>query len=176
VPTSLKDFEKTVPAMVYAPSRMIWGQLVYPETVRPQVWLKHTVAPEFLHFTEAQMVVFGGQKPVRSAHPEIYFPVKRALAFHLLPPAEYTPDYDEHEPNRAMTEVEVSTDIFLFKGLCRLATIAEFSFSIQGFREIFRPFYAVSVSHPTAPEMQPMLVPYVLIRTEEVVYLTGKAD
>lgn len=170
----LKPFEKSTPAMVYAPHRVMWGNLVHPETVRPQVWLKHTVAPEFLHFVEAQMIAFGGREPIRSAHDEIHFPVSRALAFHLLPPAEYEPDYDEHEPNRAMADVVVSCDIFLFEGLCRIATIAEFSASIQGFRETFRPFYAVSVSHPTAPWMQPMLVPYVLIRTGEVVYLSSK--
>jgi hypothetical protein len=160
--------------MAYAPSRVIWGQLIHPETVRPQVWLKHTVAPEFLHFIDAQMIVFGRREPVRSTHASVHFPARRVLAFHLLPPAEYTPDYDENEPNRAMANVVVSCDIFLFAGLCRIATIADFSASIQGFRELFRPFYAVSVSHPTAPEMQPMLVPYVLIRTEEVVYLSDK--
>jgi hypothetical protein len=174
MPDTLKPTERTTPAMVYAAARLIWGQLVHPETVRPQVWLKHTIAPEFLHFHDAQVIVFGGREPVRSAHISAHVPVSRVLAFHLLPPAEYEPDYDEFEPNRAMADVVVSCDIFRFEGLCRIATIAEFSSSIQGFRETFRPFYAVSVSHPTAPMMQPLLVPYVLIRAEEVVYLTNR--
>ena len=173
MPAAVKANEKTVPAMVYARSRLIWGQLVHPETVRPQMWLKHTLAPEFMHLVDAQVIVFGGREPVRAAYPSVHMPVSRILAFHLLPPAEYEPDYDEFEPNRVMADVVVSCDIFRFDGLCRIATIADFSSSIQGFREIFRPFYAVSVSHPTTPSMQPLLVPYVLIRTEEVVYLTN---
>lgn len=167
----LKPHEHMTPAMAYLGSRLIWGQLVHPATVKPQVWLKHTIAPEFLHFHDATMVVFGGPEPVSSSHSSIHVSVDRILAFHLLPPADYEPDYDKLEPNRAMVDVVVSCDIFRFDGLCRIATVADFSASIEGFRETFRPFYAVSVSHPTAPHMEPMVVPYVLIRADEIVYL-----
>ncbi len=167
----LKDSERTVGAMVYSPMRMIWGNLVHPEPIQPQVWLKHTAAPEFLHFIDAQIVVFGGRKPARASMTEIHIPLSEVLAFHLLPAEESVPDYDPTEPNRAMKEVVVSCSIFRFEGLVRVATIADFGASIEGFRDLYRPFYAVSVSHPTAVEFEPMVVPYVLIRTDHIVYM-----
>jgi hypothetical protein len=171
MPYELKEFERTTPAMVYLSGRMAWGELVHPEAINPQIWLKNTMAPEFLHLSQAQMIVFGADEPARAAYQDLYVPLGQVLAFHLLPPFDYVPDYDEHEPNRAMVDVHVSCDIFRFEGLCRIATIAEFSQSIAGFRQPFRPFYAVSITHPTTPSMEPLVVPYVLVRTENVTYM-----
>jgi hypothetical protein len=90
----IKDNETTLPAMIYADQRIIWGKLVAPEAVRAQTWLKMSLLPDYFTLLEARMLVFAGDKPILFELDEIHVPIPSVLAYHLLPPFDYEPDYN----------------------------------------------------------------------------------
>lgn len=168
---TLKESERTVPVIMYTPMRMTWGKLVYPEIVRPQIWLKMPLAPEYFRILDSNTLLFGGRQPIRMSAPEALIPISQILAYHVQPPFEVELDYDPDEPNRAMKQLAVSVDIFRFEGKIRISTAAEFAASIQGIQNTFRSFYDVTVRHPTAPEIKPLSVPMALIRADHMLYM-----
>jgi len=152
---------------------MTWGKIIHPEAIRPQIWLKASVFPDYFTLLEAESLLFGGGKPVRVATPEIHIPTARILGYHMLPPTEFVPDYDESEPNREMRQVTLDADIFRFEGVIRIASFAGLKGSIQSFKEPYRPVYAALVSCPIAPEIKPLSIPYALVRTDEILYTSA---
>ncbi len=171
---TLKESERTASAMIYSPMRLCWGKLVHPMGIRPQTWLKMTLVPEYFIVLDANMLIFGGQQPARLSTTETYLPVAQIIAFHLVPPFEFEPDYDPDTPNREMKSLTINADIFRFDGNCRVSTIAEFAFSIQGGGKSFRSLYDVKISHPTAPSIKPIQVPHALVRMDHISYLLNE--
>ena len=171
MPYELKDTERIFPVMIYTPNHFYWGKLVHPMGIRPQNWLKMAMVPEFFLLMDANMLIFGGQQPVRLSYTEIYIPVSQILAFHLVPPFDFEPDFDPDERNREMKPVSIISDIYRFDGKVRVSSIAEFAFSIQGGGQSYFSLYDVTASHPTTPGLKPMKVPYALIRSGTLTYL-----
>lgn len=171
MPYELKESERTVQAMIYTPFRLCWGNLVHPMGVRPQNWLKMTMVPDHFVLLEANILLFGGQQPVRLPAPEMHLPVNQILAFHLIPPYDFELDYDPQEPNRQMKPVSVNVDVFRFDGNFRISSIADFSFSIRGGGKSYRSLYDVTISHPLTPGIKALQVPHALIRSDVSTYM-----
>ncbi len=169
---TLDENEKITPCMVYLPMRLIWGNLISKKGIRVETWLKMTLLPDYLTFLDAQMLIFGGPKPVRQSYAEIYAPLSEILAYHLLPPAlqHIEMDYDPNEPNRKMEPTTVYTSVFRFDGYKRISTLGDFSTAIATSKEVFTPLYDVTVSHPIASTMKPLSVPYLLLRHANATY------
>ncbi len=171
MPYIIKETETTVPAMAYTNMRLIWGKLVAPKVVRVPTWLKMTMVPELMTFVEAEMLVFGGGQPARLSAPEIHIPSAQILAFHVLPPTQFEPDYDPNEPNRTMKPVSALCNIYRFDGKRRLSTLGDFVSVVQASKETYAGLYDVTISHPTVPGLKAITVPFVMLRADATAYI-----
>ncbi len=171
---TLQEHEKFTPTMIYTPTSIIWGNLLSPKTIRAEFWLKTTILPDYFSVHNGKMMIFSGAQPMRMAFGEIHIPVLNIAGIHVLPPLKPEIDYDTNEPNRAMAPVTALMGLYRFDGLWRISSLADLSTSLKTGKEKFTPLYEVTVSHPTAPSMKPMQIPYVLLRRELVIFTSQK--
>lgn len=170
---TLDESEKTTLCMAYLPMKLVWGDLLSKKGIRVATWLKMQLVPDYFTFYNAQVLIFGGAKPIRLAFPELHIPTSGTLAYHLLPPAtsEFEIDYDLDEPNRKMEPVAVLVNIFRFDGWRRISSLGNFAASLAVGKETFVPLYDVTISHPTVPSMKSIQVPYTLFRQDAGLYM-----
>ena len=167
----LKPTDRLVPAMAYTDMCLIWGKIIAPEAVRVPTWLKVSLVPSHFSFVEVNMLTFGGSQPIRSTFPEMHLPTDSILAFHVLPPTEVEPDYDPEQKNMEMRKVTALANIYRFDGFRRISILGDTVAAIQSLSQTFSPLYDVTVSHPLAPAIKDLTVPYVLLRSAETKYV-----
>ncbi len=160
--------EKTSTVMLYSNSAFVRGDVVTKENVRVSIWLRTQGVPNYLHLLKAQTLLFGGTPPKSIAYNELFFPTSQIIAFHLAPPLADPLDYDPNEANRTMADVNLGLGTFLLKGKLRISTHTDFATSIEVGRANWLSIYDADIANPFLPQMQPIHVPMMLVRPEQV--------
>jgi hypothetical protein len=161
------DVDKTTPVMAYTNNMLVRGEVVTKENVRVSIWLRTDGAPRYLLIHKAQIVLLGGATPKMMSYPQLYVPVDRCLAFHMLPPAEEALDYDPNEKNRVNMPLELMVGSFLFKCKLRMSTQADLFSTLDVSKAPWMSVYDLSVSNPYLPQLS-LSVPMALIRPNDV--------
>ncbi|MCC7118134.1 MAG: hypothetical protein IT310_06375 [Anaerolineales bacterium] len=159
--------EKSTTVMVYTQTMLVRGEIVLKENVRVSIWLRTQGAPTFIHLLKPQVVVLGGSPPKTYAYEEIYVPTEQVLAFHLVPPAAESLDYDETEGNRKMQGVNLLLGSFVLKGKMRVSAAAEFSSSLEVMKASWVSVYDAEITNPYLAQFS-VSVPMLLVSPNKV--------
>lgn len=156
--------DKTVPVMIYTHQRIIWGNLVSRKTIRVTTWLKTEMAPNFLSILDAQIMLFGAGDAVgKMKFPILHVQKGQIIAYHILPPADESPYYDENIPNRRMEPVTIIAGIFRFDGFLRLAEQTDLYSYLTVHKEDFLSVYDLTMTCPLIPSLEGIRVPFGMI-------------
>ena len=170
----LRPDEKTTPVMLYTQDTLVRGDAVSKQNVlRVSIWLRTDGAPKYMHVLKPQVIVFGGTPVKPLSFAEIYFPTSQLIAFHILPPAEETLDYDPNEANRVMQDVKVLVGTFVVKGQVRISAQTELATSLEVARISWMSIYDAEIVNPYLPQMPPVKVPMMLANPEKVAFGVG---
>jgi hypothetical protein len=168
---NLASDEKNIPTMFYTSQKLIWGQLIAKELIRVCTWLQTPMAPNYLDIAEAQVLLFGaGQNIKNLRYPLLHVGKQQILAYHILPPADESPYFDENEPNRSMEAVTIMTGIFRFDGFLRMAQQSDLKTYLSVQKGDFIPVHKLSVSCPLLPSLKEIHVPFALINQNAAVF------
>lgn len=160
----LRPDERTTPVMLYSQESVVRGEVVVKDSVhRVNIWLRTDGVPRYLHLLKPQVLIFGGSPVKALTYSEVYYPTSQVIAFHTLPPAEETLDYEASEANRMMQELDVIVGTFVMKGKIRISTQTEVGVSLELARVSWLSLYDVSISNPYLPQMTTIQVPMVLV-------------
>jgi hypothetical protein len=167
---TLASDEKTTLAMVYTHDTLIRGEVVTKESARVSVWLRTQGVPNFIHLLKPNIMLFGGYPPKPFSYSEIFIPTNSAIGFHLAPPAVDPLDYDPEEKNRAMEPVAIQMGTFLVKARIRIAAATPLGVTLEVVHSGWVSIYDAEITNPYLPQMQPMLVPMMLINASKVTF------
>ena len=165
---TLSPDEKSTTVMVYTQNTLARGEVVTMQGVRVSTWLRTQGVPEYLHLFKPTVLHFGSGVIKTLDYSEIYVPVSMVIAFHLAPPATDPLDYAEDETNRVMVPITGLPGTFQFNGYLRISSVAGLSTSIELAHSDWLSIYNVEVTNHSMPQMQPILVPLVLISPKHV--------
>ncbi len=160
--------EKTSLIMVYTANMIVRGEVVSSDNVRVNTWLRTQGAPEYLHITRAQIMLFGGGAPKPLNHSEFFLPVTTVIGFHVLPPVPNEIDYATDEKNRVMVPVTAFAGPCLLKGNIRISSMSTFRTSIELAHSTWTSLYDAEVSTPFVPQMQIPAITVALVRSSQV--------
>ena len=164
---TLASDEKTSTVMFYTQNAFVRGDLVTKGNVRVSIWLRTQGVPNYIHLLKSQILLFGGTPPKSVTYDELFFPAAQIIAFHLAPPLADPLDYDQHEANRTFVEVSMLLGTFTMKGKHRISTQADFATSIEVGHSAWMSIYEVDITNPFLPQMAPIHVPMMLVRSEQ---------
>lgn len=166
---TLKENEKTTPAMFYTPDVLFHGEVVTAEMVRINIWLRSDSAPKYIHLLNAQMVSLNGNGQ-SMRYNEVFIPVAEIVAYHVAPNVEIKLDYMENEPNRRMAPIRVvSTSMLTITGETRISTQTEFGTTLEVGRTSWLSLYNNIISTPNMPKMR-VEAPMLLLRPESFAF------
>jgi len=160
--------EKLSLVMAYTQNGLVRGQAVTKESVRVSTWLRTDGAPEYIRLIQPQLLILAGGQVKTSSCGELLVPASQVLGFHLMPPAQDPPDYDESERNRAWVDVTVMITSFLVKGKVRISAQTGFVSSISTSRVAWMSVYEADISNPIVPQMGHIQVPMLVVRPNQV--------
>ncbi len=167
----LRPDEKKTPIMLYTQDTLVRGEAVSKQSVlRVNIWLRTDGAPKYMHVLKPQVIVFGGTPVKPLTFTEIYFPTSQLIGFHTLPPTDEALDYDPHEANRVMQDIQVLMGTFVVKGKMRISAQTEITTSLEVARNNWMSIYDAEIANPYLPQMPPMMVPMMLVNPERVAY------
>lgn len=167
----LRPDERTTPVMLYSQESVVRGEVVVKDSVhRVNIWLRTDGVPRYLHLLKPQVLIFGGSPVKALTYSEVYYPTSQVIAFHTLPPAEETLDYEASEANRMMQELDVIVGTFVMKGKIRISTQTEVGVSLELARVSWLSLYDVSISNPYLPQMTTIQVPMVLVNPNHAAF------
>ena len=166
--TSLTPDEKSTLVMTYTHNMLARGEVVTRQGVRVSTWLRTQGVPEYIHLFKPTVLHFGSGVVKALNYAEVYVPVATVIAFHLVPPVNEALDYTADETNRIMVPVTAMAGAFLFKGYYRISAKATLSTSIELAHSDWTSIYEVDVTNPSMPQMQPIHVPLILIKPNQV--------
>jgi hypothetical protein len=167
----LRPDERTTPVMLYSQESVVRGEVVVKDSVhRVNIWLRTDGAPRYLHLLKPQVLIFGGSPVKALTYSEVYYPTSQVIAFHTLPPAEETLDYEASEANRMMQTLDVIVGTFVMNGKIRISTQTEVGVSLELARVSWLSLYDVSISNPYLPQMPTIQVPMVLVNPNHVAF------
>jgi hypothetical protein len=167
---NLASDEKATLVMVYTHDTLIRGEVVTKATARVGVWLRTQGVPNFIHLLRPNVMLFGGTPPKPFLYSEIFVPTSSAIGFHLAPPAAEPLDYDPAEKNRSMEPVAIQLGTFLVKGKIRMSGSTPLGVSLEVAAGGWISIYEAEITNPYLPQMQPMLVPMMLILPNKVTF------
>ncbi len=168
----LQDGDKVTVVMSYTLNSVAWGEVITKEAIRVSTWLRTPMAPQYVTLFDAKLILTGGAQHPPQSFRELHVPTAQIIAFHLVPPAHETLDYDPQEPMRKMEATTALVGSFRFDGCIRMSTQTSLERYLDVAKETFTPLYEVDISQPTAPGIHALHVPYVLIRREMVTFST----
>jgi hypothetical protein len=170
-PIQVADDEKTASIMIYAHQAIFWGDVVIKKAIRASTWLRTNAAPEVVQLLNARslLTLFPGT-PRPTFSKELLIFTNQILAYHLVPPQQDPPDYDETEPNRSMFPVTARVGTFRFDGYMRLSSISSPFKYLTLTREAFTGLYNLEITNPVIPELGVFKVPFALVGQEQVIY------
>lgn len=160
--------EKTTLVMAYTENALLRGEVVSTENIRVNTWLRTAGVPEFMHILKPQILLFGSGAVKNLSYSEIYLPVYKLIAFHVVLPADNVLDYAEDEKNRVMIPLTAMAGTFLFKGKLRISTLSGLATSIEMAHTAWTSLYENEITNPYLPQMPPMHIPLVLISSKNV--------
>ena len=163
---ALASDEKATLVMAYTPISLIRGEVVLRESVRVSTWLRTDGAPDYIHLLNPQMLSLAGGAAKSFTFSELYLPTDEVVGFHLVPPAQDSPDYDPSEMNRVMAPTSAFMGAFIFKGSIRISTQSDLGTSITTARTAWLSMYDVEISSPYLPQMKAINVPMVIVRPD----------
>lgn len=167
---NLAPDEKTTLVMVYTHDTLTRGEVVTKVTARVSVWLRTQGVPNFIHLLKPNVMLFGGHPPKPYAYSEIFIPTNSTIGFHLAPPAVDPLDYDPDEKNRAMEPVAIQMGTFLVKARVRISAATPLGVSLEVVSSGWISIYEAEITNPYLPQMQPMLVPMMLVNAGKVTF------
>jgi len=160
---TLAPDEKKSLVMIYTHNSFVRGELITKENVRVGIWLRTQGVPQYIHLSNAQVLLFGGS-PVRPvSYAELYFPTDQIIGFHLVPPAVEPIDYDPNEANRTMINIDLLIGTFIVKGKMRISTQADLTTALEVARASWLSVYDADISNPHLPQMPVMHIPMLLV-------------
>ena len=167
---NLAPDEKATLVMVYTHDTLVRGEVVTKESARVSIWPRTQGVPNFIHLLKPNVMLFGGHPPKPFTYSEMFIPTNSTIGFHLAPPAVETLDYDANEKNRAMESVAIQVGTFLVKALVRISASTPIGVSLEVAYSGWLSIYDAEVTNPYLPQMQPMLVPMMLISASKVTF------
>jgi hypothetical protein len=169
-PISGED-EKLIPTMIYTLQRLIWGQLIVKEIVRVSTLLQTGLAPKYMDLANAQVILFGAGGETRTLQfQKLLVENDQIIAYHLLPPADESPYYEDNEPNRKMEPVTALSGIFRFDGFMRMAQQSDIKTYLGVQKGNFIPLFDVSMTCPLIPSIKGIRSPFILIRQGRTIF------
>ena len=159
--------EKSATVMTYTQNSMTRGEVITKENVRVSIWLRTQGVPNYIHIIKPQVILFGGTPPKSMAMEEIFIPTDEVIGFHLAPPAQDPPDYDETELNRVMQPVEVVMGACILNGKIRISSQTDVATSLDVMRVAWVSLYDADISSPYLPQFT-MHVPMLVINPNRV--------
>ncbi len=163
--------EKSTLVMFYTQKALIRGDLVTKATARAGVWLRTQGVPNMIRMLKPSILLFGGSPPKPFSYAEIFIPTISLIGFHLAPPNSEPLDYDENEKNRSMEPISVLMGSFTLKGNIRISNASTIGTSLEVAYHGWMSIYNAEITNPFLPQMQPMLVPMMLVNPAQVHFL-----
>jgi len=167
---NLAPDEKSTMVMVYTHDTLVRGEVVTKESARVSIWPRTQGVPNFIRLLRANVLLFGGSPPKPASYSELYMPTVSAIGFHLAPPAIEPLDYDPQEKNRTMEPVTIMLGTFNIKAYVRISSATPLGVSLEVVYAGWLTIYDAEITNPYLPQMQPMLVPMMLITPSKVAF------
>lgn len=167
---NLAPDEKATLVMVYTHDALVRGEVVTKESARVSIWPRTQGVPNFIHLLKANVLLFGGSPPKPYSLAELFLPTATAIGYHLAPPATEPLDYDPQEKNRSLQPVTLLLGTFLIKGHVRISSSTPLGVSLEIAYSGWLSIYDAEITNPYLPQMQPMLVPMMLITPSKVTF------
>jgi hypothetical protein len=167
---NLAHDEKATLVMVYTHDMLIRGEVVTKESARVSIWPRTQGVPNYIHLLKPNILLFGGYPPKPSTYSEIFVPTASAIGFHLAPPNVDPLDYDPQEKNRTLAPVTIMLGTFTIKGHVRISSATPLGNSLEITYTGWLSIYDAEITNPYLPQMQPMLVPMMLITPSRVAF------
>jgi hypothetical protein len=171
-PYKLQPDEKVTAVMSYTLNSVAWGEVVTKEAIRVGTWLRTQYAPQYITLYEAKLILTGGTLHTPFPFRELHVPTAQIVAFHLVPPAIESLDYDPKEPMRKMEATTALVGSFRLDGCIRMSTQTNLERYLDVTKETFTPIYEVDITQPTVSGLRPLHIPYVLVRRDMVIFST----
>jgi len=170
-PITIDSEEKLVPIMIYTHHRLIWGKLIVKNIIRVSTLLQTDVAPKCLDLTEAQVILFGAGSDTKSLKfPLLHVEIDQIIAYHILPPADESPYYEENEQNRIMQPVTTIVGIFQFSGSIRISQQSNLKTYLGVQKGTFLPIFNATMTCPLIPSIKGVRSPFTLIRQGAAIF------
>jgi len=168
---SAPEEKKSTPILVYTDSSLIWGNSITNPNVRISTLLRLPEIPPFIDLHEANLLKFGGNQANKPLYfPVLHIPLNDIIAYHIKPPLKDPLDYSPDEPMRKMEPVTALVGYFRFDGVVRMSTHSNLERYLQVLRESFISMYEVEITQPFSSSQGVMRIPFVLLRSERVIY------
>lgn len=150
----LAEDEKAVQMMFYVASGIFWGTVTTKKVVRLSTWLRGVSAPDNVRILNAKgLITTAGGQPKPNAFLETNIPTQFIDAYHILPPAQESVDYDESEPNRKMIPVTLAIGTFLCRCQLRIASVQTLDKFLDVTHEEFISAYNAEIFCPVMPSL-----------------------
>jgi hypothetical protein len=163
--------EKLTPAMAYTSHSLVWGQVVSKDAIRISSWLRTDLAPIFMKFVNAQVLPVGGSQNLPPQKVKyLHLKSENIDAFHIMPPATDTPDFDPNEPNRKMVPVIAFVGYFQFSGFIRMAEFNNMDNYLDATKGDFATIYDVTMNCPLMPSIKGVSSKMVILRREQLIF------
>jgi hypothetical protein len=169
--SNLAPDEKATLVMVYTHDTFVRGEVVTKESARVGIWPRTQGVPNFIHLLKPNILLFGGTPPKPYSLAEMFLPTASTIGFHLAPPATEPLDYDPQEKNRTLEPVNILLGTFLLKAHVRISSSTPLGVSLEVGYAGWLSIYDVEVTNPYLPQMQPMLVPMMLITPSKAAFM-----
>ena len=175
-PITIETDEKLVPIMVYTHQRLIWGKLIAKNMIRVSTLLQTDMAPKCLDLLEAQVILFGAGSDKKSLKfPLLHVEIDQVIAYHILPPADESPYFEENEINRIMKPVTTIVGIFQFTGSIRISQQSNLKTYLGVQKGTFLPIFNATMTCPLIPTIKGVRSPFTLIRQGAAIF-SGATD
>ncbi len=167
---NLTPDDKVTPVMVYTTTSMYWGDVITKKTIRVGGWLRTDSAPLILELKNAQTLILGAGKPISLSYQQIFFPLDKISAFHVMPTVKEELYYDPTEKNRVMLPVTVFIGLFRFNGHMRISTMTTPGNVLELAKEPFMTIFDIEISHPSLPQGGVVSVPFAVVKRTEALW------
>ena len=166
--------EKLTSVMIYTPQKLIWGGLISKQVIRVSTWLQSDIAPKYMSIADAQALVFGaGSSTATLKFPILHIETNLIRAYHIMPPTDESPYFEENEPNRKMDPVTAMVGIFRLDGTIRMATQSDLKTYLSVSKGDFLPMHDIKMMCPLMPAIKGISAPFALIRQADAAFTQG---
>ena len=167
---STAEDEKAVQMMFYVPYGIFWGTVITKKVVRLSTWLRGVSAPDNIRILDAKgLITTAGGQPKPNVFLETNIPTQYINAYHILPPAQESADYDESEPNRKMVPATLAIGTFLCRCQLRIASVQTLDKFLDVTHEEFISAYNAEIFCPVMPSLGTLKTPLLQVRRSNTI-------